>query len=271
MGDTAPRRVHIAQATDWKEAVISLLEPRAPYRPWRLAATTADEGDLLAFVLNTDPASILTEVAVVGEDGVLSHATFHPALFLPTLMELATLASTVDLAIPIVDTWEFDGEDAASLCAVLNECRFMCHPASRFGRTSLAEARALLRFSGRCHGCDEDVDLTGGDATDAITVHTVDPSVLPRPAGQGSSVDADDWPAVLCRSCRKAMTDNGITNFLDFKFGPNPSCPECGGTRTRQLFYGMPFDIENIPPWLHPGGCCRKAEKWSCGICEHWW
>ena len=61
-------RVRIAQSTDWKDAVITLLEPRSPYQPWHYGTTEAQEDDAVVFVLNTDPPSVLADVARVGLD-----------------------------------------------------------------------------------------------------------------------------------------------------------------------------------------------------------
>ena len=55
-------RLHVAQSTDWKDAVITLVEPRSPYSPWRYGTVEAHEGDAVAFVLNTDPPSVLADV-----------------------------------------------------------------------------------------------------------------------------------------------------------------------------------------------------------------
>jgi hypothetical protein len=73
-------QLHIAQATNWKDAVIALLEPRSPIQPWGFDSTQAEEGDSVAFILNTDPASILTVVAQVTADGKPRSAVFDGPL-----------------------------------------------------------------------------------------------------------------------------------------------------------------------------------------------
>ena len=69
MTQTPIERLFIVEATNWKEAVISLLEPESSYMPWRCDAGDAEEGDAVAFVLNTDPLSVLTDLGNVGVDG----------------------------------------------------------------------------------------------------------------------------------------------------------------------------------------------------------
>jgi hypothetical protein len=264
-------QLHIAQATDWKDAVIALLEPRSPLQPWRFDSTQAQEGDTVAFILNTDPASILTVVAYVAADGNPRSAVFDRPLHQPNLMDLTTLATTVDLEMRIGDGWRFDGEDATKLETALDECRYLSAPDSRFGHATVAAARTLLRFWGRCDGCEQVIDLTGTDARDQVFVHTVDPYARPESASYRSASDAIDWPAVICRTCRDRMHGDGFNRFTDFKFSLHPSCPQCGARRTLQTFYGMPVEHWNIPPWSHTGGCCVSSEEWSCGACYHEW
>ena len=81
------RSLHRVQSTEWKDAVITLLEPSSPYWPGRADISSANEGDLVAYVLDTDPASVLTETARVGADGDPLAATFDRPLHEPTLME----------------------------------------------------------------------------------------------------------------------------------------------------------------------------------------
>jgi hypothetical protein len=272
MRHATTQRLHIAQANDWKDAVIALLEPRSPYRPWHYRSTEARKGDAVAFVLNTDPASILTEVAHVEADGNLQSAVFDRPLHRPNLMDLTTLATTVDLEMGIASEWHFDGDDATRLELALDECRFLSAAESRFGHSSGAAARTLLRFWGRCDGCEQLIDLTRPDGRDRIFVHTVDPYRRPDDAAsRGMRYDAKDWPAVTCRSCRDRMDIDGFATFMEFKFALHPSCSECGAKRTCKIFYGMPAESWNIPPWSHAGGCCLSSEEWSCGVCYHEW
>ena len=262
-------RLHVAQSTDWKDAVITLLEPRSPYRPWRYGTVEAQEGDAVAFFLNTDPPSVLADVARVEVTGDPRSAVFDRPLHQPNLVELSTLAKVLGLERQAATGWYFEGDDAIKLELSLDECRYWCAPESRFGHNTMASARTLLRFNGQCDGCEQDIDLTGAGARDDVHVHTVDPYSRAEPEPTGSHVR--DWPAVLCRRCRKRMGDKGYVSLAAFKFAGNPQCPECGIRRTRRTFYGMPSDFMNIEPWWHAGGCCPTSEKWCCGVCYHSW
>ena len=89
---TPIERLFIVEATNWKEAVIALLEPESPYTPWRCGMGEAEEGDAVAFVLNTDPASVLTELGRVGIDGDPARAQIEPSsMHSPGLVDLETL------------------------------------------------------------------------------------------------------------------------------------------------------------------------------------
>jgi hypothetical protein len=269
MQQATPHSLHIAQATDWKEAVITLLERRSPYRPWRYGPSEAREGDTVAFVLNTDPASIVTAVAKVGPDGNPRSAVFDRPMSDLTVVDLTTLAATVGLDLDIARSWQFDEADAAKLEGALHECRYLFAPENRFGHSSVCEARTLLRFRSWCAGCERDFDLTRPDACDQIFVHTIDQYF--RPGAEASRSRDRDWPAVICRQCRKDMEDGGYHSFVAFKFALHPACPECGARRTRATFYGMPADHLNIPPWSVAGGCCPSDERWNCDACDHEW
>ena len=45
MSQTIHHRLHILEAADWKDGVITLLAPSSPYRPWRYAFGEARAGD----------------------------------------------------------------------------------------------------------------------------------------------------------------------------------------------------------------------------------
>lgn len=267
MEQARPRRLHIAHATDWMAAVIAVLEPGSPYRPWRHGSAEARSGDTVAFVLDTDPPSILTEHIELTIDGDLDFAVFDEPLRHATLMDFATAATFTGL--DIAGTRWFEGDDADELESVLEDCRFSSTPATRFGHTSLAAARTLLRFWGGCDGCEQTIDLTGLDARDIIFVHTVDLDAPLTPSGTWAL--PADWPAVMCRSCRDRMADERHTSFVDFKFTLNPPCPACGARRTQETFYGMPSDHQNIEPWSNAGGCCVMPAEWCCSECDHQW
>jgi hypothetical protein len=200
MQRATPHSLHIAQATDWKEAVITLLEPRSPYRPWRYGPSEAREGDTVAFVLNTDPPSVVTAVAQVGPDGNHRSAVFDPPMSDLTVMDLTTLAATVGLDLNIALSWQFDAAEAAKLEGALHECRYLFAPESRFGHSSVCQVRTLLRSGGWCDGCRRDFDLTRPDARDQIFMHTIDQYL--RPGAEASAFRNRDWPAVICRECR---------------------------------------------------------------------
>ena len=269
MEQVRPRRLHIVHATDWKAAVITLLEPRSPYRPWRHGSAEARSGDTVAFVLDTDPPSILTERIELTTDGGLDSAVFDEPLRHATLKDSADVAVFPGLDVSIADRWWFDGEEADTLELVLDDYHYTATPATRFGHTSLAAARTLLRFWGGCDGCEQPIDLTGPDARDEVFVHTIDLDGRQIPAGRWAL--PADWPAVMCRSCRDRMADEGHSSFVDFNFTLHPPCPACGAHRTQETFYGMPMDHQNIEPWSNAGGCCVSLEKWSCSECDHQW
>ncbi|GLP84210.1 hypothetical protein TUM20984_56300 [Mycobacterium antarcticum] len=269
MGQSANHRLHVAQSTNWKDAVITLLEPRSPYRPSRYGTTEAREGDTVAFILDTDPPSVLADVARVESADDPRAAVFNRPLRQPNVVELTTLVKVLDLEREATTAWSFEGDDAIKLELSLDECRYWCAPESRFGHNTMASARTLLRFDGRCDGCERNIDLTGASAHDDVHVHTVDAHSRVEP--EPTDPDVRDWPAVLCRDCRTRMDDDGYVRFVDFKFALNPPCPACGMRRTSRTFYGMPSDFMNIEPWWHAGGCCPTPEKWCCGVCYHSW
>lgn len=66
-------RVHVIEGRPWKDALISIVEPRSPHRPW-YAGDGVEPGDVLIAVLDTDPRSVLTQVATVGSDGDINAA-----------------------------------------------------------------------------------------------------------------------------------------------------------------------------------------------------
>lgn len=263
-------RLHLVQSDDWKDAVITLLEPCSPYRPWRCGTTTARQGDLVAYVLDTDPASVLTETARVGASGSPLDAAFERPLYKPTIIELSTLAMLVDLHMTVDEAWQLDGEDAINLDRALDDCRYIS-PASRFGHNSMAAARTMLQYRGSCEGCGTSIDLARPEARDELVVHTVDPYVRPKPFEFPLRAGQMDWPAVICRPCRDRMVVDGFTRFVDFQFASHPLCPQCGLRRTRAIFYGEPSEPWNIRPWQYAAGCCRSRETWICDGCDHMW
>jgi hypothetical protein len=239
-------------------------------------------------VLNTDPISVLTELAHIGDDGDPGCAVVDLPSWGTELVDLTTLAMMLDLRCATT-AWRLDGDAAVKMALALTECRYQSEPGNRFGHTSMAAARTLMRSGGTCDGCDNDIDMSGPDARDEVYVHTVDacrrpdptPSIVPRAGGShhpppirsspSLRFSAHDWPAVLCRRCHDRMHDGGYRSFLDFRFDQHPACPECGGRRSLSTFYGMPSDVGNVPPWLHIGGCCVSDEAGRCDVCDHEW
>ena len=74
MGEmTSVARVHVIEGRPWKDALISVVEPRSPYRPWH-AADGIEPGDAIIAVLDTDPLSVLAGVGIVGPDGDVDDA-----------------------------------------------------------------------------------------------------------------------------------------------------------------------------------------------------
>lgn len=89
--DFRAHEVGIVHGRPWKDAVIKLLEPRSPYRPWRTDGSLAD-GQMVVVVLDTDPQSVLTALGVIGADGDIDHALAEIDRFrLGGLLELSTL------------------------------------------------------------------------------------------------------------------------------------------------------------------------------------
>lgn len=284
MSQTIHHRLHILEAADWKDGIITLLEPRSPYQPWRYAFGESRPGDYAIVVLGTDPVSVVTRLARIDHEGGLGGAVL--GLHGADLVDLATLAMVLDLSDAFV-SWRLDDDDAERVILAIHESPVYGGPENRWGHSSVAAARNLLNFDGDCHGCGAPIDLSEADARDRVHIHTVDP--LPRwhpqspirtpdsprmrgPLRAAVRSAAKDWPAVLCRRCRDRMRDGNFRSFIDFKYAQNPECPQCGGQRTQTIQYGMPADPQAWGPWLHIGGCCPRDEKWWCTVCDHaWW
>lgn len=101
-------RLHVLESTDWKDAVITLLEPRSPYRPWRDWPDEGQKGYTVAFVLNTDPRSILADVAHVDDSGELRRATFPRTLCNPNVVDFYTLMRVFGFGFGSL-SYQFDG------------------------------------------------------------------------------------------------------------------------------------------------------------------
>lgn len=285
MPQTIHHRLHVLEAADWKDGVITLLEPQSPYRPWRYAFGESRPGDCVLLVLGTDPMSVLTVLGRIDHEGGFGGALVGgTSRYLARLVDLTTLAMMLDLSDPF-ETWRFDDDDAEQLILALHESRVRGGIHYRWGHSSVVAARNLLSFNGKCDGCGQEIDLTDVDARDEIHVHTVDPLQRPAapspirtsngPSGQTYRGwlrhSADDWPAVLYRRCWDRMRNGNYRSFIDFRFAQNPGCPRCGGQRTQVIRYGMVMSPDEWAPWLDMGGCCVKDEKWHCEPCGHEW
>ncbi len=88
---TEGNRLHIIEGTDWKDAIIALLDDRSPYRPWRYGFGEAHEGDPVAIVLNTDPPSVMTALGRIAGDGRTDRAVVKWPIVAPSLLDLTTL------------------------------------------------------------------------------------------------------------------------------------------------------------------------------------
>lgn len=67
MADAEALTVHIVAASPWKQAILAVLDPDSPYRPWS-ALDDLRPGDLVIGVLDTDPVSVLAGVGLVDDD-----------------------------------------------------------------------------------------------------------------------------------------------------------------------------------------------------------
>lgn len=269
MTQTPSERLLIVEATSWKEAVVALLEPESPYTPWRWGGDEAEEGDAVAFVLNTDPASVLTEVGRVGEDGDPTRAQIEPSsINYLGLVDLETLVMMTGFpwnGDPRHE-WTLHGEMAIRMTLALDDCRFRGDQYTRFGHSSVAAARILLHSHGRCTGCDQPMDLDFVDACDEIHIHTVAAYRRDTPFAE----TARDWPGALCRRCVARMRKADYTSLVDYRLAQHPACPSCGAQRTRETLFGMLMS-QDLPPWRDARGCCVTNDDWTCGQCDHTW
>lgn len=275
---TGVSRVNIVRGTPWKDALISVLEPRSPYRPWQPAAGF-DAGDAVIAVLDTDPISVLAGVGIIGPDGDAGRALAAIDPFYRSgLMELGTLNMLADFKVMPDSEGVYYRNSPDDVVAVLGA--YMRSTAeSLFGRTSLAEGRILLKSNGRCAGCRETIDLTGAGARDRIHIHTASLPQAGEPVRNPSGLLTGglppgsarwDWPAVLCDSCNDSMQAGGFENFLDYKFSLHPRCPVCSAQRTKSTMYGMPAGpVEE--PWIATMSCCVEPFQWCCGGCDYQW
>jgi len=286
--------VHIVEGQPWKEALISVLEPRSPYRPWR-PATNIEPGDAVIAVLDTDPESVLAGVGIVGPDGDVgdAFATIDP-FYLNGLLELGTLNMLADFEVSRGGGTVYHHGSLDDVVAAFADYTPSTVDAL-FGHTSLAAGRVLLESKGKCTGCGRQLDLMREDARDRVHIHTADPRATraeepePQrdvdPSSEVATVTnfddnifgprypmsfPADWPVTLCDACYHRMRRGGFTSFLDFRFGLNPRCPRCSAQRSMSTMYGMPAGpVEE--PWIAAQGCCVEPWQWLCGECGHEW
>lgn len=257
---STPGRVHVVVGAPWKDAVITHLEPRSPYRPWP-ALPDARRGDGVVVVVDSEPRVVLTDVARVGASGGVEEAitgmtndwTFNQAVPMSRIG-----AGLADLRERYA---HFEGAAAAELINSLDESRFRDEAADRFGHSTMAAALVLLESSGTCTGCGAALNLRGENARDAVGIWTVESA--PR--------SPFDWPATLCRQCQTAMRDGGFQTFLDYRFSRHPACPSCGGRRTQRAMFGMLSSSSVITPWRDARGCCVTDQSWTCALCFRQW
>lgn len=269
MSETAPElRIHVVESMDWKDAVISMLEPESPYRPWRHGGEPAEVGESVVMILNTEPRSIATRLGRVGADGDLGHVLFDNSVLRANLLHLATFTlmdGTFDYRGGTVVT----GARAESLTRGLNDSQYGFDRIGRFGHSSMAAANILLDSRGRCTGCSLPLDLRGVGARYRVHLRTVDFEA--SPVYRADDAGPQDWPGVLCSNCHERLRANGFDTLVDYRFASRPQCPSCGARRSRSLSYGLPVRYEDKPPWISMAGCVRTEENWQCAECLHPW
>ncbi len=292
MTQTVTERLHIIEGADWKDAVITLLEDRSPYRPWRYGFGEAQVGDPVAIVLNTDPPSVMTRLGRIGPDGRFDRAEVTWGLPSPGLVDLDTLARLVRFADDEDPrkVWQLRGDAATRMTLALTDCDAGARRSTRFGHSTLAAAAVLLHCRGRCTGCGAVLDLLGQHARDAFRIRTVDFPERPQPQPvimEATNVPTyfygpipdkcwlpelpADWPGVLCLRCDTAMRDSGFTSLIDYLFSQHPRCPYCGAQRTQSAQFGHVFHLD-FPPWDDYRGCTRRLnDDWTCTECGGEW
>ncbi|MCV7281719.1 hypothetical protein H7J88_18995 [Mycolicibacterium flavescens] len=292
MTQTEIERLHIVVGSDWKDAVITLLEDRSSYRPWRSGFGEAHIGDPVAIVLNTDPPSVMTRLGRIGSDGCFNRAEITWGLPSPGLVDLGTLAKVVGLAREQDPrhAWQLRGDAATRMRLALTDCDGGSARDARLGHSTTAAAATLLHSRGRCTGCGAVLDLIGDDARNAFRIRTVDYPERERPEVvimEPTNVPSyyfgpipdkcwlpklpADWPGVLCPRCDTAMADGGFTSLIDYVFSQHPRCPFCGAQRTQSAQFGHTFHLD-FPPWDNYRGCARgRGDDWTCTVCGSQW
>jgi len=101
-------------------------------------------------VLGTDPVSVLTVLARVGDEGGLDGSVLGRWVYRAEVVDLATLAMMLDLR-EAFTSWRLDDDDAERVILALHESRVYGRPFYRWGHSSVIAARNLLQFEGDCH------------------------------------------------------------------------------------------------------------------------
>lgn len=226
-----PTRVQVVVGSRWRDTVFALLG--APLKVW-----PTDDATLV--VIDSAPRLMLTALG-----------TADPP---HSVVPLTDVENAVGWSLPADGV--VDGDRASALLEVLERHRWR-DTTPVFGHSTLAAAETLLTSEGRCTGCWAAFDLQTAAGRDAVLVRTVE--------------EDNDWPAALCTECQRAMTDQGFTNFLDYRFSRHPRCPRCHGRRTANAWYGMPAFPMRYTPWEAPQGCCVMPTDWVCRLCKHEW
>lgn len=218
MSQTVHHRLHILEAADWKDGIITLLDPRSPYRPWRYAFGESRPGDYALVVLGTDPVSVVTRLARIDHEGGLGGAVLNPCGV--DLVDLATLAMVLDLSDAFV-SWHLDDDDAERVILAIHESPVYGGPENRWGHSSVAAARNLLKFDGDCHGCGVPIDLSEADARDLVHIHTVDPLLRWHPDSPIRSADSAPVRGpfraavrAVATDCRPSSVDAAVTGCV---------------------------------------------------------
>jgi hypothetical protein len=257
------RQAYLVEGRPWKDALISFLEPRSPYRPWR--SRVVHKGDDIIVSLDTDPRTVLTS-ARIGADGSIMTALadvdrgrtrglmedwqlrfgdFDKVLFPDRLMPATARYCLDALANGILEGYK-----------------------ARMGHGSAVAARVLLESGGCCTGCDARLPLAREDARDQVHIRTVagDRTVV------GPALEPD-WPATLCTPCHTAMVRTEFETFLEYRFARNGRCPQCFANRT---YVKVPriltdHDYQNLPPWQIAMGAGVTDSHRFCEQCRHEW
>ena len=179
MSQTIHHRLHILEAADWKDGVITLLNPDSPYRPWRYAFGEARPGDYAMLVLGTDPVSVVTVLARIGDEGGLDGSMLDLRRYRADLVDLATLAMVLDLP-DAFTSWRLDDDDAERVILALHESRVYGKPFRRCSAVSATTPCAMAGSPASSSTCSRSIrnvrvvepDVPNGSGTECRTIRT---------------------------------------------------------------------------------------------------